>query len=47
MAAGDEVLTEAFGEEFAATTVGVRRGEIARFAGCSPEEVAALTRWRH
>ncbi|MEV8436578.1 glutamine synthetase family protein [Actinosynnema sp. NPDC051121] len=43
----DEVLTEAFGAEFAATIVDVRRGEIARFAHCSPEEVAALTRWRH
>ncbi|QFZ22597.1 glutamine synthetase family protein [Saccharothrix syringae] len=43
----DEVLAEAFGAEFAATIADVRRGEIARFAGCSPEEVAALTRWRH
>ncbi|MGW4112221.1 glutamine synthetase [Actinosynnema sp. NPDC004786] len=43
----DEVLTEAFGAEFAATIADVRRGEIARFADCSPEEVAALTRWRH
>ncbi|MFD7659654.1 glutamine synthetase family protein [Actinosynnema sp. NPDC059797] len=43
----DEVLTEVFGAEFAATVVDVRRGEIARFADCSPEEVAARTRWRH
>ncbi|MCE6993758.1 glutamine synthetase family protein [Saccharothrix sp. S26] len=43
----DEVLTEAFGAEFAATIVDVRRGEVARFAGCSPEEIAARTRWRH
>ncbi|WP_367136667.1 hypothetical protein [Saccharothrix sp. HUAS TT1] len=42
----DEVPTEAFGAEFAATTADVRRGEVARFADCSPEEIAALTRWR-
>lgn len=43
----DEVLTEVFGAEFAAAIADVRRGEVARFAGCSPEEVTALTRWRH
>jgi glutamine synthetase len=43
----DGVLTEAFGAEFAATIADVRRGEIARLADCPPEEVAALTRWRH
>lgn len=43
----DEALTEAFGAEFAATIADVRRGEIARLADCPPEEVAALTRWRH
>ncbi|MEV0681319.1 glutamine synthetase family protein [Actinosynnema sp. NPDC050436] len=43
----DEVLTEAFGVEFAATIADVRRGEIARFADATPEEVAHATRWRH
>ncbi|WP_309116624.1 glutamine synthetase family protein [Saccharothrix sp.] len=43
----DEVLVEAFGPEFAATLVDVRRGEVARFAGASAEEVARVTRWRH
>ncbi|CAL9366528.1 Glutamine synthetase [Actinosynnema sp. ALI-1.44] len=43
----DDVLVEAFGPEFAATIVDVRRGEVARFAGASPEEVARVTRWRH
>ncbi|RKT56907.1 glutamine synthetase family protein [Saccharothrix australiensis] len=43
----DEVLAEAFGEEFADTIVDVRRGEIARFADSTPEEVAHVTRWRH
>ncbi|MBW4720132.1 glutamine synthetase family protein [Saccharothrix obliqua] len=43
----DEVLTEAFGPEFAATIADVRRGEIARFADASPEEVVRVTRWRH
>ncbi|MFI9817166.1 glutamine synthetase family protein [Saccharothrix variisporea] len=43
----DEVLVEAFGAEFAATIADVRRGEVARFADASPEEVARVTRWRH
>jgi glutamine synthetase len=43
----DPVLTEAFGAEFAATIVDVRRGEIARFADLSAREVVAVTRWKH
>ncbi|MEU4803328.1 glutamine synthetase family protein [Actinosynnema sp. NPDC023587] len=43
----DEVLTEAFGVEFAATIADVRRGEIARFAGATAEEITDATRWRH
>ncbi len=43
----DEVLTEAFGPEFAATIADVRRGEIARFADSTPEEITHATRWRH
>ncbi|WP_033437740.1 glutamine synthetase family protein [Saccharothrix sp. NRRL B-16314] len=43
----DEVLAEAFGVEFAETIADVRRGEITRFADCSPDEIAAQTRWRH
>ncbi|HEV7907881.1 MAG TPA: glutamine synthetase family protein [Pseudonocardiaceae bacterium] len=43
----DPALTQAFGTEFAGTIVDVRRGEIERFAGCSPEEIVAITRWRH
>jgi glutamine synthetase len=43
----DPVLTEAFGEAVIDTIATVRRGEIALFAGASPEEIAARTRWRH
>ncbi|CCH34168.1 glutamine synthetase family protein [Actinosynnema sp. NPDC047251] len=43
----DEVLTEAFGVEFAATIADVRRGEIAKFADASSEEITHATRWRH
>jgi len=43
----DQVLTDTFGAEFAATIVDVRRGEIARFAEVSAREIAAVTRWRH
>ncbi|MET1074263.1 MAG: glutamine synthetase family protein [Umezawaea sp.] len=43
----DEALVGAFGAELAGTIVDVRRGEIALFADSSPEEVVAVTRWRH
>jgi glutamine synthetase len=43
----DDVLTNAFGEELAATIVDVRRGEIAALEGRSPEDVAAALRWVH
>ncbi|MEU5692504.1 glutamine synthetase family protein [Actinosynnema sp. NPDC020468] len=43
----DDALREAFGAAFAETIADVRRGEIARFADSSPEEVTAVTRWRH
>ena len=43
----DPVLTAAFGTELAETLVDVRRAESALFAGASPEEVAAATRWSH
>jgi glutamine synthetase len=42
-----EVLGEALGHELYETIAAVRRAEIALFAGASPEEVAATTRWRH
>lgn len=41
----DPVLTEAFGPELADTVVAVRRAEIERFAGASPEEIVAASRW--
>jgi glutamine synthetase len=43
----EPALWEALGEEMADTIVAVRRGEVALFDGASPEEVAALTRWKH
>jgi len=43
----DEVLTEAFGEELAATVADVRRGEIALFEGATPEAVCRAVRWKH
>lgn len=43
----DGVLAEAFGADFVETVAAVRRGEIALFADASPEEVVALTRWKH
>ncbi len=43
----DEVLTSAFGEELSATVADVRRGEIALFAGVSPEGICRAVRWKH
>jgi glutamine synthetase len=43
----DEALTSALGRELVATIVDVRRGEVALFADSTPEEVVAVTRWRH
>jgi len=43
----DPVLTAAFGTELAETVVDVRRAESALFAGATPEQVAAATRWTH
>ncbi|GAA3445372.1 glutamine synthetase family protein [Planomonospora venezuelensis] len=43
----DPVLGEALGPEVVDTVATVRRGEIALFAGASPEEIVARSRWRH
>ena len=43
----DTELAAAFGTELAETIVDVRRAESALFAGASPEQVAAATRWTH
>ncbi|MEO3814755.1 glutamine synthetase family protein [Sphaerisporangium sp. B11E5] len=43
----DPVLARAFGEAVIDTIATVRRGEIALFAGATPEEIAARIRWRH
>ncbi|TDC97116.1 glutamine synthetase [Actinomadura sp. 7K507] len=43
----DTVLREALGEAVADTVSAVRRGEIALLDGATPEQVTALTRWRH
>jgi glutamine synthetase len=43
----DEVLTKALGETLAATIVDLRRAEVARFAGASPDEIVAAARWRY
>lgn len=45
--AAEPVLAEVLGEELLDTLVTVRRGEIARFAGATPQEVVAATRWRY
>ncbi|MFI0407337.1 glutamine synthetase family protein [Actinomadura sp. 3N508] len=43
----DTVLRDALGEAVTDTVSAVRRGEIALLDGASPEEIAAVTRWRH
>lgn len=43
----DAVLTAAFGTDLAATIADLRRAEAELMAGKSPEEIAALTRWKH
>lgn len=43
----ESALQAAFGAELATTIVELRRYEIELFADSSPEEVAALTRWKH
>ncbi len=43
----DSVLTGGLGEPLAATVGNVRHGEIARFAGRTPEDVAAELRWAY
>lgn len=43
----DAALNAAFGTELAATIVDLRRAEVELTAGMSPEEIAALTRWKH
>ncbi|HXY46143.1 MAG TPA: glutamine synthetase family protein [Acidimicrobiales bacterium] len=45
--AASTVLAEALGDPLHETIAAVRRAELALFADCSPEEVAAATRWRH
>lgn len=41
------VLAEALGESLHETIAAVRRAELALFADSSPDEVTAMTRWRH
>lgn len=43
----DEVLRDALGEVVADTVSTVRRGEIELLDGATPEEITAVTRWRH
>jgi glutamine synthetase len=43
---GSDTLREAMGEAMFDAIVAVRTGEAALFAGASPDEVAAQTRWR-
>jgi glutamine synthetase len=40
-------LADALGDALYETIGAVRRAEIALFASCTPDEVAAATRWRH
>jgi glutamine synthetase len=41
------ILAEALGDALYETLAAVRRAEMALFARCTPDEVAAATRWRH
>jgi glutamine synthetase len=43
----EPTLLAAFGPELAAAITAVRKGEIALFAGASPEEIAARSRWSY
>jgi glutamine synthetase len=43
----ETVLTEALGEQTADTIATVRRAEAALFAGATPAEITAATRWRY
>jgi glutamine synthetase len=45
--AADTVLAEAFGQPLVQAILAVRESELELFAGASPEEVAAATRWLH
>ncbi|MBI2704957.1 MAG: glutamine synthetase [Actinobacteria bacterium] len=42
-----DVLRDALGNALFETIIAVRHAEIARFAGASPDEIVASTRWRH
>jgi glutamine synthetase len=44
---GSTVLAQALGDALFETIAAVRRAEVALFAGSTPDEVAAATRWRH
>ena len=44
---GSQVLCDALGSALLGTFVAVRRAELATFAGATPEEIVAATRWRH
>lgn len=44
---GSQVLRDALGSALLGAFVAVRRAELATFAGATPEEIVAATRWRH
>jgi len=41
------VLAEAMGGPLFESFLAVRRAEVELFAGCTPDQIAAGTRWRH
>jgi len=43
----DDVLMTAFGPELAETIVDLHRGEVARFADATPEDIVAAARWKY
>jgi len=43
----EPAIRAAFGVELATTIAELRRYEIELFGGSSPEEITALTRWKH
>lgn len=43
----DAVLADAMGGPLFESFLAVRRAEVQLFAGCTPDEIAAATRWKH
>jgi glutamine synthetase len=44
---GDAVIANAMGGPLFESFLAVRRAEVALFTGCTPDQIAAATRWKH